>query len=70
MPLCVGVKLGPYEIPAPIGVGGMGDVHRARDPRMDLLPTDCDIASASRIEVLRNGTCASDIRLDSAHLCE
>src|SRR4029077_18407481 len=35
MPLSVGDKLGPYEILAPIGAGGMGDVYRARDPRLN-----------------------------------
>jgi Tol biopolymer transport system component/predicted Ser/Thr protein kinase len=35
MSLAVGTKLGPYEIVAPIGAGGMGEVHRARDTKLD-----------------------------------
>ena len=35
MPVSAGDKLGPYEILAPIGEGGMGDVYKARDTRLD-----------------------------------
>jgi serine/threonine protein kinase len=35
MPLAPGTQLGPYEIGAPLGAGGMGEVYRARDTRLD-----------------------------------
>src|SRR5438309_10851407 len=35
MSLEVGTKLGPYEVIAPLGMGGMGEVFRARDTRLD-----------------------------------
>ena len=35
MPLASGTRLGPYEIAGPIGAGGMGEVYRARDNRLD-----------------------------------
>ena len=34
MPLHPGTRLGPYEIAAQIGVGGMGEVWKAKDTRL------------------------------------
>ena len=54
MPLVAGTRLGPYEIIALLGAGGMGEVYRARDPRLNR-----DIA----IKVLPNDVASSPERL-------
>ena len=35
MPLTPGTSLGPYQIDAPLGAGGMGEVYKATDTRLD-----------------------------------
>jgi eukaryotic-like serine/threonine-protein kinase len=50
----VGARLGPYEVVAPIGAGGMGEVYRARDTRLGrdvaikVLPAEFAADSARR----------------------
>src|SRR5436190_2021356 len=53
MPLPPGTRLGPYEVLALIGQGGMGDVYRARDPRLN---------RPVALKVLRNGPGAAETR--------
>src|SRR5881409_275413 len=73
MPLSVGTRLGPYEIVAPIGAGGMGEVYRAQDTRLDrsvaikVLPAAiaADAESRQRLEQEARAIAA----LNDPHIC-
>ena len=49
MTLAAGVRLGPYEIVAPIGAGGMGEVFRGRDTRLGRDGRDQDPSRRLRV---------------------
>ena len=52
MPLLPGARLGAYEIQSLIGAGGMGEVYRARDPKLDRLVAIKVLPSAASTEDL------------------
>src|SRR5580704_8316831 len=72
MPLSIGDHLGPYEILAPIGSGGMGEVYRARDSRLHrevaikVLPQSF-ATEAARERFQREARAAS--ALNHPHIC-
>ncbi|HEY3191575.1 MAG TPA: protein kinase, partial [Solirubrobacterales bacterium] len=73
MPISSGTRLGPYEILAPLGAGGMGEVYRARDTRLGrtvaikILAADCcdDPERRSRFEREARAIAA----LSHPHIC-
>jgi len=73
MPLATGSKLGPYEILAPLGAGGMGEVYRARDTRLDrtvavkILPSRLAGDAAVRERFEREAKTISS--LNHSHIC-
>ena len=73
MPLSAGSRLGPYEIVAPLGAGGMGEVYRARDTRLDrqvaikVLPEDLAASPEFRSRLEREARAAS--ALNHPHIC-
>ncbi|HEV8608604.1 MAG TPA: serine/threonine-protein kinase, partial [Thermoanaerobaculia bacterium] len=73
MPLTDGTRLGPYELVAPIGVGGMGEVYRAKDTRLDrtvavkVLPAHLSASAESRQRFEREAKTIS--QLSHPHIC-
>ena len=56
MPLSAGAKLGPYEIVVPFIAGGIGEVYRATDTKLDsrALPL-CGVSAGTEIAVRSTG---------------
>jgi Tol biopolymer transport system component len=71
--LSAGTRLGPYEILAPLGAGGMGEVYRARDMRLErtvaikVLPQHLSASSESRQRFEREAKTIS--ALSHPHIC-
>src|SRR5690242_272611 len=68
MALTAGHKLGPYEILAPLGAGGMGEVWRARDSRLNR-----DVAikvSAGRFSERFEREAQAIAALNHPHICQ
>src|SRR3954463_11573532 len=67
MPLSAGARLGPYEIVAPLGSGGMGEVYRARDTRLErvvaikVLPDGLTVSGQTLERFLREARAASSL---------
>ena len=67
MGLATGTKLGPYEIQSPLGAGGMGEVYRARDTRLErdvtvkVLPTNLSSDSSLRQRLDREAKAVSKL---------
>jgi eukaryotic-like serine/threonine-protein kinase len=73
MPLVPGTRLGPYEVSAPLGAGGMGEVYRARDVRLDravaikILPAQFSSDPVSKQRFEREAKTISG--LNHPHIC-
>src|ERR1700745_510263 len=73
MALSVGTRLGPYEVIAPLGAGGMGEVYKARDTRLDRMVAVKVLSAALSADVqfrerFDRGARATS-QLDHPHIC-
>ena len=68
MSLSHGARLGPYEILSPLGSGGMGDVYRARDSRLN---RDVAIKTATaKFSERFEGEARAIAALNHPHICQ
>ena len=73
MPLSSGARLGPYEIQSAIGTGGMGEVYKARDTRLDrtvaikILPAELSADPERRTRFEREARAVA--ALSHPHIC-
>ena len=73
MPLAPGTRLGPYEVTSALGAGGMGEVYRARDTRLDrtvaikILPEHLSQQPENRERFVREARAIS--ALNHPHIC-
>jgi serine/threonine protein kinase len=73
MTLASGTRLGPYELLAPVGAGGMGEVYRAKDTRLErtvavkVLPAHLSSSAESRQRFEREAKTIS--QLSHPHIC-
>ncbi len=66
MALTAGTRLGPYEILAPIGAGGMGEVYKARDTRLDRIVALKILPASVAIDAVRRRRFELEARAASA----
>src|SRR5215469_1397396 len=73
MGLSAGTRLGPYEITAPIGSGGMGEVYRARDTRLDrtvaIKVLNSSLASSPELKQRFEREARAVSKLNHPHIC-